>query len=305
MNNAPHTPRNGPESGHLRIVAAGSGREGLDAPEVRDAIIGLSRQAAPAVLYLGTATYDLPAAEVGQTGQFAAMGCPVTTLKLAEHTPADAEMRKAFEGADVIIASGGNTLFAVDRWRRLGVDDLIRQAMQRGAVLSGGSAGAICWFDGGHSDSMDPASYKPYMLAPCPPPLSEAARAGWDYIRVPGLGILPGLCCPHHDRTQSNGVLRSADFDAMLLRHAGETGIAIDHFAALVVDGESYRVLSIEGQPGSAEGRPGIWRKTVVNGQVQATVAPEVGAICDLLQPADAIVEDPRLAAARAANPDD
>lgn len=36
--------------------------------------------------------------------------------------------------------------------------------MESGAVLTGGSAGAICWFDGGHSDSMDPATYKNNML---------------------------------------------------------------------------------------------------------------------------------------------
>ena len=44
----------------------------------------------------------------------------------------------------------------------------------------------------------------------------------WDYIRVNGLGFVPGLCCPHHDRVQSNGVLRAADFDEMMLRHPTE-----------------------------------------------------------------------------------
>ena len=52
--------------------------------------------------------------------------------------------------------SGGNTLFATDRWRRLGMDERIREAGARGAVLAGGSAGGISWFDGGQSDSMDP-----------------------------------------------------------------------------------------------------------------------------------------------------
>jgi dipeptidase E len=146
------------------------------------------------------------------------------------------------------------------------------------------------------------------------PTLSDAERTEWDYIRVPGLGFLPGLCCPHHDRTQNNGVLRAADFDRMLLRHAGETGIGIDHFAALVVDGEDYRVISIEDREGSVDkghfspdrrGQPGIWRKTVVDGKVQAVVAPAAGKVCDLLSKADAIVEDARLTAARAANPDD
>lgn len=311
-----------PASVHWRIVAAGSGREGLAEPQIRDAIIHLSHKATPSVLYLGTATYDLVMPEAEQTGKFAEIGCAVTALKLASSTPFDEEMQERFDHADVIIASGGNTLFAVDRWRRLGVDRLIRQALQRGAVLSGGSAGAISWFDGGHSDSMDPETYKRYMLAQSDEgaevsremPLSDAERTGWDYIRVPGLGFLPGLCCPHHDRTQTNGVLRAVDFDRMLLRHTGETGIGIDHFAALVVDGEDYRVISIADREGSVDagrfspdrrGRPGIWIKTVVDGKVQAVVAPAAGKVRDLLRPADAIVEDVRLTAARAANPDD
>ncbi len=297
------------EVGHRRIVAAGSGWEGLSLPEIRDAIIGLSGKAKPSVLYLGTATYDGVKAQEQQTSRFAEMGCAVKALKLAESTPSHKAMQDLFDSADVIVTSGGNTLFAVDRWSRLGVDRLIRQALARGAVLSGGSAGAICWFDGGHSDSMDPASYKQAMLTKAATgvevPLSDAARTGWVYIRVPGLGLLPGLCCPHHDRVQSNGLLRTTDFDGMLLRHAGETGICIDHYAARVVDGEDYRVVSVEGREGSVGGRPGVWRKTVVDGEVQATVAPAEGKVCELFREANAIVEDVRLAEARAANPDD
>lgn len=303
-----------PTSSHPRIVAAGSGWEGFAEPQIRDAVISLSHKTTPSVLYLGTATYDLAAPEARQTGRFAEVGCSVTALKLASCTPSHEAMQACFDRADVIIASGGNTLFAVDRWIRLGVDHFMRQALQRGAVLSGGSAGAICWFDGGHSDSMDPDTYKRSMLAHQAPPLRDAARAEWHYIRVPGLGLLPGLCCPHHDRTQSNGVLRAADFDNMLLRHAGETGIAIDHFAALVIDGDDFRVISIADREGSIDGerfspdrkgKPGIWKKTVVNGNVQASVVPAAGKVRDLLKKADAVVQDPHLAAARAANPDD
>ena len=63
-------------------------------------------------------------------------------------------------------------------------------------------------------------------------------------------------------------MLRAADFDEMLKRHSGERGICIDHFAALVVEGEKYSVLSPEGKPGSVldgsfsaeqKGTPGIW----------------------------------------------
>jgi len=54
----------------------------------------------------------------------------------------------------VIVVAGGNTLFAVDRWRKCGIIPYLKEAMENGTAMSGGSAGAIVWFDGGHSDSM-------------------------------------------------------------------------------------------------------------------------------------------------------
>jgi len=90
---------------------------------------------------------------------------------------------------------------------------------------------------------MDPDTYKGKMLAAATAegdkggdesstaPSAGAAAKAWDYIRVEGLGFLPGLVCPHHDKTQSNGVLRASDFDEMLMRHSSELGIGIDHWA--------------------------------------------------------------------------
>lgn len=128
-------------------------------------------------------------------------------------------------------------------------------------------------------------------------------------------GILPGLVCPHHDRTQSNGTLRATDFDKMLLRHPGEQGVGIDHWAALVVEGDKYRVYSEPGEGGSVlsdgtlaidgSGKPGIWIKRVVDGKVHSVVAPIEGNLADLLRPAEEIVEDPRVELCRKANPDD
>ena len=106
------------------------------------------------------------------------------------------------------------------------------------------------------------------------------------------------------------------DFDAMMRRHNKETGVCIDHFAALVVDGADYEVLSLEGKPGTAladrdapdftgAGTPWIWLKRVVGDAVVATRLAPRGRLADALTPATAIVEDPRVEAARAANPPD
>lgn len=307
-----------------RFVAVGSGGDGMNETVVCDAIVRLSGKDRPNVLYIGTAQYDLAESERVQTVRFAERGCSVTRLAVANSTPTQEEIDSAFADVEVIVLSGGNTLFALDRLIRLGVHERLRQAMTRGVVLSGGSAGAICWFDAGHSDSMDPDSYKKVKLATqsaaddSAAPVSEDAKKNWEYIRVPCLGFLPGLCCPHHDKIQSNGILRAVDFDAMLLRHPGETGICLDHWAALVIEGEEYRIIypegkegSVAGDPGketfSAErlGRPGIWRKFVRDGLVSCELVPMEGKIADLLVPASEVQPDPRVVVARAENPDD
>ena len=59
----------------------------------------------------------------------------------------------------------------------------------------------------------------------------QPGDAPWAYVRCPCVGWLPGLACPHHDRTQSNGVLRATDFEQMLRRSPGD--------AAAVAPGEA------------------------------------------------------------------
>ena len=292
-------------------------------PAIVDAVLKLARKPAKEVLlaYLGTATYDLAANREKQVSGFRSRGVAVEALDVARMPPTPGAVEALLARADIVLVSGGNTLFAVDRWKRFGLDEELRKAAARGCVLTGGSAGAICWFDAGHSDSADPDSYADAMLAGGSAAASTQGASGgdaksWEYIRCGGLGVLPGLCCPHHDRTQSNGVLRAVDFDGMLRRHNGETGVCIDHFSALVVDGADYEVLSLEGKPGTAlagheapaftgTGAPWIWIKRVVGESVVATRLAPRGRLADTLTPATAIVEDPRVEAARAANPSD
>jgi len=151
----------------LRGVFAGAGSDGLAEPAVADAVIKLTGKSAAdvTVLYLGTATYDLPGPRDRQTARFRDARCKVVSVDIALKEPPLEEVAAAIAQADAIIFSGGNTLYAVDRCTRFGMLPALQAAMARGVVLAGGSAGAICWFDGGHSDSMDPDSYKEAMLA--------------------------------------------------------------------------------------------------------------------------------------------
>lgn len=311
----------------IRGVFAGAGSEGLQQKPIAEAIVELTGKSADSVtvLYVGTATYDLSGPRENQTKVLKALGCRIEDL-VCDPSMGKEEVESKVAAADVILVSGGNTLYAMDMWKMTGFADSVKRlGRDQGKVLCGGSAGAICWFDAGHSDSADPDSFKEAMKAEAAggsakKDESTTLEAGqvakkWAYLRVGCLSMLPGFVCPHADKIQSNGVLRAIDFDSMLLRHKGERGIMIDHFAALIVDGESYRVLSLEDRPGSVledgshsperEGKPGVWLKEVQadDKTITTTLVPPEGKLTDILRKASTITEDPACESIRAANP--
>lgn len=87
----------------------------------------------------------------------------------------------------------------------------------------------------------------------------------------------------------------------MLKRHKGERGIGIDHFAALVVDGEDYRVIDY-GDNNKAN--IGVWIKEVSDDgeTVTSRKVPVSGKLTDILAPAQVIVQDPKVEICRSEN---
>lgn len=219
----------------MKGIFAGSGNASMSNPYIASAVIDLTQRRPEelSLLYIGTASYDIAKFRHMQTKTFKKMGVTVKSLNVANAVMPRRGMEQALEDADIILVSGGNTLFAVDRWEYLGLGDLLRDAALNGKIMAGGSAGAICWFDGGHSDSMDPESYRTCMLSKfgeinnveMNPAESKSGRGSaggskskscayddvveegetdvetdddstnssdWEYIRVEGLGIMPG-----------------------------------------------------------------------------------------------------------------
>jgi dipeptidase E len=135
-------------------------------------------------------------------------------------------IRSKILSADIIYVGGGNTLQMMRIWRRLGVGKLLIAAYKNGVVLAGISAGSICWFDSGHSDSM-----------------SFYNARKWKYINVKGLGLIQGIHRPHYNG-RTLGVPRRKNFQD-LIRKTGGLGIAIDNNCAIAFrDGRLFKVLS-------------------------------------------------------------
>lgn len=253
--------------------------------------------------YLGTPMYDLEKFRKRLTDPFIAMGVKIHPVNLVETQHFSEEDGQQMLKSDIILVSGGNTLYAMDLWRALGVVNVLVE-MKEKAVFCGGSAGANCWFDGGHSDSMDPMTFRRSM-APSSEEFSlpTAEAKSWEYIRIDGLGFLPGLCCPHHDRVQSNGIPRADDFEKLLRRHPTERGICIDDWTALEIhpDG-SYRVFAAPDAPKPAN----LLIKEVADDEsIRVLEAPIEGRLSDLLRGpvAPGIRTDERQEICRSLNP--
>jgi dipeptidase E len=120
-----------------------------------------------------------------------------------------ANLRERVLEHDVVFVPGGNTANMLAIWRVHAFDAVLREAWEAGVVLAGWSAGAICWFEAGVTDSFGP-----------------------DLAGMDCLGFLPGSACPHYD-----GEEQRRPRYAELLRGGFPAGIAIDDNVAVRFDG--------------------------------------------------------------------
>jgi dipeptidase E len=111
----------------LRIVAAGKGHS-MSLPAIVNAVLELVdrpvKSKLPTLVYLGTANYDNAQAFEAQTKGFKNK-CRIVQLRVSERVPVNEmptkrEIRQAIASADILMVSGGNTLYALNRWRELG-----------------------------------------------------------------------------------------------------------------------------------------------------------------------------------------
>ena len=123
---------------------------------------------------------------------------------------------------DAIVVGGGNTLNMIAIWKAQGIDTVLHKALERGIVLAGGSAGSLCWFDNGTTDS------RPLELSV-----------------VEGLGFLPFSHSPHYD----GEAFRRPLYHKNMLKGIFKAGYAMDNNAGIIFkNGEPFKVVSIDDQ---------------------------------------------------------
>lgn len=139
-------------------------------------VLGLTGRPDPRVCLINTALGDEGRSYAQLYAAFADAGARPTHLALFP-MPSAPDPRAHLLAADVVFVGGGSVANMVAVWRVHGLDAALHEAWEQGVVLCGVSAGAICWFGGGTTDSFG------YDLRPF----------------TAGLGFLPGSYSPHYD----------------------------------------------------------------------------------------------------------
>lgn len=159
-----------------QIIALGGGGFSMEPenPSLDNYILEQSDKKIPKICFLGTASGDSEGyIERFYTG-FKSKNCTPNHLSLFKGQTDKVE--EFILQQDIIYVGGGNTRNMLVLWKEWGLDKILKQAYSTGTVLSGLSAGAICWFEEGLTDSI------PNQLN-----------------KLDCLGILEGSNCPHFD----------------------------------------------------------------------------------------------------------
>jgi dipeptidase E len=192
-----------------RILAIGGGYAGSP---LEDFLLELAGKRRPRICFLPTPSSHEPSYVDVFYDTFGTRECEPFHVQLfgAPESPAE-----RVASADVVYVSGGNTANALAVWRVHGVDRALREVWERGGVLGGWSAGAICWFEDGVTDSFGPR-------------LRELGD---------GLGLLPGSFCPHYDGEAD----RRPTYTRLVAEGVLAPGYAADDQAALLFEGTELR----------------------------------------------------------------
>jgi dipeptidase E len=183
--------------------------------ELEKYVIRQSGAESPRVAFVPTASGEPDHYVSSFYAAFLKLGCRPAVLTFFKRTP---DLRAFLLDQDVIYVGGGNTKSLLAIWRDWGMVEILREAWESGIVLTGVSAGAICWFEHGLTDSF-----------------ADGLRP------LECLGFLPGSCCPHYDGEAQ----RRPSYHRLLANGEIFAGVAIEDWTGVHFKGsEIHRVIS-------------------------------------------------------------
>ena len=158
-----------------QVIAIGGGGFGRtqESNLIEQYILDQTSKTKPKICFIPTATGDLDSYIVNFYSVFTKLKCEPSHISFFKRTM---DLQAHIQKQDAIFVGGGNTKSMLAVWRDWGLDLILKDAYVRGVVMSGVSAGAICWFEAGLTDSW--AS---------------------DLKMMECMNFIPGNCAPHYD----------------------------------------------------------------------------------------------------------
>jgi dipeptidase E len=243
-----------------QIVAFGGGGFSMESgnPLMDDYVLSLTGKQRPRVCFLPSASGDADHYIVRFYREFAGARAEASHVSLFRRHRSRLDLHEHLLSQDLVYVGGGSLVSLLGVWRAHGLDEILAEAWERGVVLCGLSAGALCWF----ADALSAYNGPP--------------------VRVRGLGLLPWSFTAHFDAEPE----RRDEFERQL--EAGmQPGYAAEDGAAL-----HFRGLSLHAAVSS---RPGVCAHELRLGEsgVVATALP-----CEYLGSRADAARRPDLAAA-------
>jgi dipeptidase E len=211
------------------IVAIGGGEIGgffngknqpVETTFIDKTILSFVKHLRPRVLFIPTASFDSKGYSERFINHYAGLGADCDILNLSDEKLTLRDIKRKIKWSEIIYVGGGNTLRMLQVWRKKSFDKLLISAFEDEKVFCGISAGAICWFKYGHSDSRRTSSNQ-------------------GYIKVKGLNLVNALAVPHY----TNELERKLSLKNMM-KNSSNVAIALDNCSAIIIKNNSCKIIS-------------------------------------------------------------
>ena len=210
-----------------KLIAIGGGEIGrpgypVETTKIDKEIIKLTNKLNPKLLFIPTASsdselyFDTIKKHFGKR-----LNCKVDVLYLLKEKPTLKQIKAKILTSDIIYVGGGNTTLMLKTWKKTGADKVLLQAYIKGIIISGLSAGSICWFRYGISDS------------------KKFTNSKASLCKISGLNIINALNCPHYNIEKD----RKPQLKAMMKKEKG-IALALDNCSAIEVINNTYRIIT-------------------------------------------------------------
>lgn len=201
-----------------QIIAMGGGGFSMEPenPLLDTYILQQAGKTNPKICFIPTASGDAESYVNNFYNFFKNQPCEPSHLSLFR--PPTRDLESFVLEKDIIYVGGGSTKNLVVLWKEWGLDTILRKAWDKGIILAGISAGSICWFEEGVTDSY-----------------------GDQLEPIKAIGFLRGSNCPHYDGEAD----RRPAFQRMVASGLLQAGVAADDGVAIhYIDGEIHKIVS-------------------------------------------------------------